>query len=72
MNDEDRYRVVTAERHGQFVFSLLDTVSGDVLFDEGKPLDYYFAAAAMLKGGTSLEETRRLLAVRPIPKKCCG
>jgi hypothetical protein len=67
-----RYRVATTDRHGLFAFSLVDTRSGVTVLPEGQPLDYYFAAAAMLERGLTLTQARALLAVRPIPKKCCG
>lgn len=69
---EKRYQVVTADRQGVFMFSLVDTRSGATVLEEGHPLDYYFAAAAMLDRGLTLPQTRELLAIRPIPKKCCG
>ena len=65
-----RYQVATTERHGVFYFSLVDTVDGAVMLEEGQDLSYYFDAASMLNSGLTPAETRQLLAVRPIGKKC--
>lgn len=65
-----RFEVATSERHGVFYFSVVDAASGEVVLEEGQELSYYFDGAAMLNSGLALEETRHLLAVRPIGKKC--
>lgn len=70
MSNTRRYQVITRDAQGIFRFSLLDSLNQETVFEEGQPLDFYFAAANMLERGLPLEEVRELMAVRPASKKC--